>query len=571
MASLRNIRRLTSLLAAVSLAFSTATAWSHMAWVLLPEPGTRQFSVVFSEGLQPDDPEYLKKLADAAVTLHGIDGQRTTVTLKMAEDRLVGTIPDNFDAIAIEVPVTWGVIARGGEPFMLKYRAIGLLDIGRMDRLQLNDSTSAVPFVRLTQKDNEVLAQARVGIDPLADTVIKIIGGSESQELTTDSQGMATWKLATTGNYGLYAKSSSKETGEADGMAFSEVRTYITISVRLHSAGLTTTPDTTHDVKAQTVPASELGTTLPELPFGITSFGAAGIGDSIYVYGGHTGSAHSYWNTSQSNQLLRWNLKDADSRWEVVSEGAQRLQGLAMVAHETRLILVGGFFAKNEEGEPHQLYSQDQVAVFDTATNQWTELPKMPSGRSSHDAIVHEDKLYVVGGWNMSGPDSTQWHDTAIVLDLKAKTPTWEELPKPGFNRRALALAAFEGKIFAIGGMEQQGQPTRKTSVFDPLTQQWSDGPELVGTEDMVGFGASSWPINGRLLTTTYDGSVQVLSADHKSWLAIGQTDDARFFHRMLPFRAGQLVLVGGSNMESGKFLQPEVIRIETTTGVTTR
>jgi len=571
MASLRKTHRLTSVLAALWLALSTATASSHMVWVLLPEPGTRQFSVVFSEGLQPDNPEYLKKLADATAILHGIDGQRTTVALEMAEDRMVGTIPSDFDAIAIEVPVTWGVIARGGDSFLLKYRAMGLLDIGRFDRLQLGDSPTTGPLLRLSQKENEVLAQACVGPKPLADTVIKVIGGSEAQELTTNAQGMATWKLTQKGDYGLYAKSSSKETGEADGLAFSEIRTYVTLSVRLQSTGLTSTPEANRDVKAQTVTASELGITLPELPFGITSFGAAGIGDSIYVYGGHTGTAHSYWNTSQSNQLLRWNLKDANSSWEVVSEGAHRLQGLAMVAHETRLIVVGGFFAKNEEGEPHQLYSQDQVAAFDTTTNQWTALPKMPSGRSSHDAIVHDNKLYVVGGWNMSGPDSTQWHDTAIVLDLKAKSPTWEELPIPGFNRRALALAAFEGKIFAIGGMEQQGGPTRKTSVFDPLTQQWSDGPELVGTENMIGFGAASWPIDGRLIATTYDGSVQMLSADHKSWLAIGQTDDSRFFHRMLPFGPGQLVLVGGSNMESGKFLQPEVIRIETTTGVTIR
>ncbi|MDP1560325.1 MAG: kelch repeat-containing protein [Pirellulaceae bacterium] len=354
-----------------------------------------------------------------------------------------------------------------------------------------------------------------------------------------------------------------------EGQAASEARASRTKSVCVGSD--TTAVDPALDVKSQTVNATELGKSVPELPFGITSFGAAKIGDAIYVYGGHTGTAHHYWNTSQSNQLLRWDTNAADTRWEVVSEGADRLQGLAMVAHGTRLILVGGFFAKNDEGEPHQLFSQDHVSVFDTANNQWSKLPQLPSGRSSHDAIIHEDKLYVVGGWNMSGTESTQWHDSAIMMDLNAATPTWKELPNPGFNRRALALAAFEGKIFAIGGMERDGAPTRKSSVFDPKTQQWSEGPELLGTDGMVGFGAASWPVDGRLITTAYDGSVQVLSTDHKSWVAAGQTDDARFFHRMLPHRPGHLVLIGGSNMESGKFLQPEVIRIESATGVNAR
>jgi hypothetical protein len=234
-----------------------------------------------------------------------------------------------------------------------------------------------------------------------------------------------------------------------------------------------------------------------------------------------------------------------------------------MVAHGERLILVGGFFAKNEEGEPHQLFSQDQVAVFDTRSGQWGELPPLPQGRSSHDAIVMDNHLYVVGGWLMNGPNDTQWHETALVMDLTAPDKGWSELPAPGFQRRALALAANEGKIFALGGMERTGGPTRKTSVFDPQSGTWADGPELVGSQGMVGFGASAWPVEGRLVVTAYDGSVQVLNADHSSWLSIGQTEDARFFHRLLPYAPGHLVLVGGANMDSGKFVQPEVIRIE--------
>ncbi len=560
---------LAQLLAGMLVVVWTATTWAHFAWVLLPEPGSRQFAVVFSEGLHPDNPEYLAKLADAKVTLHGVEGKETTVSLTMSEDRLVGTIPDGFDAVAIEVPVTWGVMARGNEPFMLKYRAFGVLDLARFERLRIDSTASSGPLFRLSRQGNEVQVQAGVGEAVLADTVIKIIGGSEPVELTSDSQGLASWKLEASGDYGLYAKASSKEAGNADGQAFSEVRTYVTMSVRV---GLeTVAAEPALDVKSHTVSGKELGTNLPELPVGITSFGAARIGDTIYAYGGHTGTAHSYWNTSQSNQLLRWDLNAAHGSWEVVSEGAHRLQGLAMVAHGQRLILIGGFFARNEEGQPHQLFSQDHVAVFDTVSNQWSELPKLPSGRSSHDAIVLDDKLYVVGGWNMSGPDSTQWHDTAVVMDLTASNPVWSELPNPGFHRRALALAAFDGKIFAVGGMERQGGPTRKTSVFDPKVQQWSDGPELLGTEGMVGFGAACWPVNTELVATTYDGSVQVLSADHKSWQTVGQTEDARFFHRMLPHRPGHLVLIGGSNMESGKFVHPEVIRIESSKGVTTR
>ncbi|MBL8890481.1 MAG: hypothetical protein JNL67_10935 [Planctomycetaceae bacterium] len=545
----------------VALVF-VSNAGAHFTWVLLPEPGSRQFAVVFSEGLHPDNPDYLSRLADSPVIVHGPDGKSTVVALQLAEDKLVGEIPKDFDAIALEIPVTWGVIERGGERFLLKYRALGLLDLDRASSLKFTAASAAAPALELSRSENKLVVKASVGQAPMGEAQIKVIGASEPQELTTDSQGLATWNHAEANVYGLFVKASHQEEGQHNGQPYAEVRTYATLSVRL-----AVSTDATDEPVApfQSVVENEPGIDLPELPFGITSFGAARIGDAIYAYGGHTGSAHSYWNTSQSNQLLRWDLNSANGSWEAIAEGSHRLQGLAMVGYGDRLILVGGFFAKNAEGEPHQLHSQDQVSVFDTVTKQWSDLPALPSGRSSHDAIVHGDKLYVVGGWNMKGSEATIWHDTALVMDLKAANPTWVELPSPGFERRALALAAFEDKIFAVGGMERQGTPTRRTSIFDTTTQRWSHGPELVGTQDMVGFGAACWELDGKLVATTYDGSVQVLSEDQKQWRNVGQTSNARFFHRMLPLRPGQLVLFGGANMESGKFTRPEVIRWVTT------
>lgn len=543
----------------------TTQAWGHFVWVLLPEPGSREFGVVLSEGLHPDDPQYLERMADATVTLHGVDGQRREVKLTLGDDRLVGKIPDDFAAVAVEVPVTWGVIERGGQAFLLKYRALSLLDLSLSERLKLESSSSSGPLLRLRPHGQGIQLRAAVGQAPLGETAIKIVGGEELVELTTTAQGIALWTPTNSGAYGLYAKASAVESGQWNDLKYDEVRTYVTVSVRVDQRDWATDAGGTgsNEVQVRSIAGKELGVTIPELPFGITSFGAARVGESIYVYGGHTGSAHSYWNTSQSNQLLRWDTTAVEGRWEVVAEGQHRLQGLAMVPHGERLILVGGFFATNEEGESHQLFSQSQVVAFETNSRQWSPLPSLPQGRSSHDAIVLDDRLYVVGGWAMDGPDSTQWHDSAWVLNLQDTAAGWRELPAPGFQRRALALAAFDGKIFALGGMERQGGPTRRTSIYDPQSQAWTDGPELVGDQGMVGFGAAAWPLDGRLVVTAYDGSVQVLSVDQGSWEVVGQTEDARFFHRLLPYSPSHLVLVGGASMEVGKFQQPEIVRIE--------
>ncbi|MDX1928749.1 MAG: hypothetical protein SFV81_19625 [Pirellulaceae bacterium] len=294
------------------------------------------------------------------------------------------------------------------------------------------------------------------------------------------------------------------------------------------------------------------------LPFAITSFGAARSGDSLYVYGGHTGDAHSYSNEAQSNKLLRLDLA-SPSKWHEVAEG-DRQQGLGMVAYKNKIILVGGFTAKNPEGTPQDLHSQARVRTFDTTTNTWSDLPELPEARSSHDAALIGDTLYVVGGWKMAGKEKTVWHETAWAMDLSAAEPKWVALPNPPFKRRAIATVEHQGKLFVIGGMNDKGGPVKAVSIYDPASKSWSEAPELIGKENMAGFGASGWSVDGRLIVTTYEGDIQQWDDAAKKWNLLGKATDARFFHRLLPIDAKHLIAIGGANMESGKFLDLELI-----------
>ncbi len=296
----------------------------------------------------------------------------------------------------------------------------------------------------------------------------------------------------------------------------------------------------------------------PDLRKGLTSFGAAIVDDWLYVYGGHYGRAHEYSTATQSNELSRLNLKKQD-QWETISKGP-RLQGLAMVAYNGKLYRVGGFTAHNDAGEEHDLESVADFAEYDPARNKWRELPSMPVPRSSHDAVVIGDKLHVVGGWAMiSG--KTDWHGTSYVVDLSHKELKWQPLPKQPFVRRALSVGQFEGKLYVIGGIQKVGGPSTAVDIFDPATNQWSKGPNLVG-EGMTGFGSSAFAVSKELYVSTYSGNLQRLSADAKSWSVVAKLKEDRFFHRMLPLGAESLILVGGASMQSGKRLSLETVHL---------
>ncbi len=300
---------------------------------------------------------------------------------------------------------------------------------------------------------------------------------------------------------------------------------------------------------------------LADLPFEITSFGAVRVGDAAFVYGGHTGDAHSYSTEEQSNQLLSLDLTNPDATWQEVAKG-ERLQGLAMVPHGSRLVLVGGFTAKNAKGEEHDLHSQASVRAYDTKTQQWSDLPSLPSGRSSHDAAIIGDTIYAVGGWMMGDEEENKWHDTALSLDLSAAKPQWKQLPAPPFQRRALATVAHNGRLYVIGGMDKENGPTREVFVFDPADQQWKQGPDLIGKGRMAGFGAAGWSIGGELVVSTYEGDILVLAEDGSEWNSVGKSADSRFFHRLVPFQSHSLIAVGGANMEEGKFLNIEILDV---------
>ena len=109
--------------------------------------------------------------------------------------------------------------------------------------------------------------------------------------------------------------------------------------------------------------------------------------------------------------------------------------------------------------------------------------------------------------------------------------------------------------------MQREGGPTTRTAVYDPTKKKWTNGPRLVG-HALTGFGSSAYEVNGKLVVSTYGGTVQELAADGKRWLVRGNLANERFFHRMLPISKAEVVLLGGASMEVGKFEEVELLNL---------
>lgn len=293
------------------------------------------------------------------------------------------------------------------------------------------------------------------------------------------------------------------------------------------------------------------------LPEAVSSFGAAVHDHWLYVYSGHIGEAHAHSKANLSRRFQRINLQ-SPGEWESLPAGPG-LQSAALVPHGKYLYRVGGLSARNEPGQPEELVSVTDFVRFDPKLRTWAPLAPLPEGRSSHDAVVVGDRLYVVGGWNL-GKDRV-WHSKSLWIDLSADGGSWAELPEQPFRRRALAVAEDQGKLFAIGGMGADNKPSHDVHSFDLATQTWSSGPAVPG-DGMNGFGCAAVGVSGSLYLSTMDGRLHRLAGDGRQWQDIGQLLEGRFFHRLLSDGAGSLLAVGGASHGVGHLDSIERFRL---------
>jgi Domain of unknown function (DUF4198)/Kelch motif len=573
--------RSTGLVAAIVLTAS-AFAQAHFLWIAPdPSPHESQVHVYFSETPEADDPSLLSRLDGLKLREISIDGKSHDLKTVIGKQSIVAIPVASAPPQSFSLNHTYGLFGRGGEPSLLVYNS-RMYPASAHNQWRAPAADQQLPLELVpTFADGKLAVQVLWRGKPLADAEMKgEAAGQRKIDGKTDAAGSFTIAASEPGIYAFRAKYIEPVAGTHGGKKYANVRHYSTLVV-------TYTAEAGRQVTARKVPPTE-GTAkagkrskmmrmsvkaesrkrtesrnkdhaLPDLPFGITSFGAALVDQQLYVCAGQKGPAHEYSREGQSDQFLRLDLR-SPKKWdslEIVPRGA----GLAMVSYGGKIYRIGGFEARNKEGQKSDLHSVPDFSRFDPATGHWESLAPLPKGRSSHDAVVVGSRVIVGGGWELRGNEPSVWDDTVLSADLSAAHPTWEEISKAPFHRRALAVGEAQNKVYVLGGMQEEGGPTTTTYVLDLTTHKWSTGPKLPG-EGLEGFGGCAVTCGGQLFATTYAGKISRLSDDGQTWQEAGRLSRPRFFHRLLCPGGSSLVVVGGASMEEGKDSSVEFVTV---------
>ena len=548
------LKKIVSLLAVMLMTVSLNEAQGHFLYVY-GEGG--DVKVVFGEALEPDQAQFLGGLA--SMKAHSvIDGSAKEVKFQKKIDDELGWYETSLDGLGpvVNVSCPYGVFNRGDLTMLLDYSGKYVRYSGNALPKKTADGLS---LDMIPSFEN---GQLKVGVYfkglPLPNAEVSLIRiDAESFKTNTDDTGNVV--LTPSVRYLVRAKHVLSEPGEADGQKYSEKRYYCTMVLDLGgdlSEAVVPVAETSVGQNLSGVKLERVDAQIEDFPRGMTSFGATVLANKLFVTGGKSGRAHSYARSYQNRDI--YCLDFESKKWETVGE-TLGLQGLAIVSYGGQVIRVGGLEARNEEGEEHELRSLADVKAFNPETKKWTKWPSLPEGRSSFDACVHEDKVYVVGGWTLAIGKEAQWASDMLVLDANADKPEWKRVEVP-FQNRALAVDVFKDKLFAIGGINEDGT-TDEVHVFDLKNQTWSEGPEIPSDSGMLGFGCSATPLSGRFFVSTYDGIYQ-LSEDQNSWEKVHPLEPGRFFHHMVPVDESSFALVGGAHMKQGRFQNIEVYKV---------
>ncbi|CAN5257915.1 kelch repeat-containing protein [soil metagenome] len=516
-----------SILVMVIMLSPVLSASAHFVFVV-PSKDGKTVQVVMSETLTVDEDVTVDKLAGLKLTARDASGKDTPLTLKADKHTMAAPL-EKLKPRLVFGSVPYDVMKRGdAKPFLLQYHAKAVWHGGDAEAATLG-KTAALEIVPTMTNGQPALIVLAEG-EPVADVEVNLVSSTGEKSKTKTGKDGVTPEFKLKGLSGAWTKRNETKAGEHDGKKYDEIRHYATLS--------------------WTSTASDG----PPLPKGVSSFGAVATSGYAYVYGGHSGLRHGYDNTTALGTFHRLKL-DGGTKWEALP-GGPAMQGLALAEHKGSIIRVGGMTPKNAPGDKQDLLSVADCARYDIATQKWTPLSAMPTIRSSHDAWVIGDKLYVVGGWQMNGRDAeSTWCDNALELDLRNPNAKWKTIPQP-FERRALTSAPLGTKLYVIAGLDDVGNTHATVNILDTLTGNWSTGPDLPGKN--VGFSPAATTVNDRIVVSSLDGAVHRLSTDGKTWEPIGTTVSRRMVHRLVPH--GQNVLLLGGGGRDGNFAEIEIV-----------
>lgn len=182
------------------------------------------------------------------------------------------------------------------------------------------------------------------------------------------------------------------------------------------------------------------------------------------------------------------------------------------------------------------------ASAFHMKDSAWLTRAPMPTPRNAFGIATVKGKIYVAGGWGFTGPDQQGVLNVLEVYD--PAMDTWTTRASMPTARNALAAAAVNGKIYAMGGWTGT-ENTATVERYDPATDTWTE----VRPMNAPNAGLSAAVLGGKIYAMG-GSAVEVYDPLQDTWTTTRSTNWAPRYWLAAATIKGTLYTVGGA--ESG-------------------
>ncbi len=268
--------------------------------------------------------------------------------------------------------------------------------------------------------------------------------------------------------------------------------------------------------------------------------GAVVIDEKLYVFGGE----HRGFRTGG-----RVDIYDPKTNtWRQLADAPGPISHMNTVLDGRTVWYAGG--QKNNEAVPIA-----EVWSYDVDKDTYTAGPDLPEPRSGGGLALVGRRLHYIGGGKAGRNEDG---DNNWVLTLDDIASGWSNVAPMPAPRMHHATIVHQGKIYAIGGQfshfgpRARGGQEVRVDIYDPEKDAWSRGPDLPKTHCQSE--ASTLISNGRIIVVggqirvgkmEFAGS-DIWALESDEWKTVGQIPKPRIA-AAAGIIAGKLYVAGGS------------------------
>jgi N-acetylneuraminic acid mutarotase len=181
-----------------------------------------------------------------------------------------------------------------------------------------------------------------------------------------------------------------------------------------------------------------------------------------------------------------WEYDPVTDDWRALAPMPSRRGAANAVVANNRIYVIGGVVPAGKEASVHPSRAHKSVGTveeYDPASNTWRERTPMALPRNHATAAAVNGKIYVIGG-RVGGAFITSGSSNVdVVEEYDPANDVWgPPRAKMPSARSAIASGVFGGRIYVTGGEGQDAQRMwtfRALEAYDPATNSWSTQPSL--------------------------------------------------------------------------------------------